>query len=182
MGPASLKRWVWQWRATGSVEPKKRAGGRPRKVDAACDVVLRELVAEQPDAYCWELAERLHARTGVQVDEDTIGRALRRLGITRKKKTLKASEPQRPDVIEKREAFTATAAVIDPSRAHFVDEAGTHTAMTRDYARAGRGARVVEHVPRNRGTVTTMIASLCLAGVEAICTFVGGTTGERFYA
>jgi transposase len=53
--------------------------------------------------------------------------------------------------------------------------------MTRDDARAERGTRVVEHVPRNRGTVTTMIASLCLAGVEAVCTFVGGTTGERFY-
>jgi transposase len=77
---------VWQWRATGSVEPKERVGGRPPKVDAVCDVVLRELVAAQPDAYCWELAERLHQRTGVQVDEDTIGRALTRLGITRKKR------------------------------------------------------------------------------------------------
>lgn len=86
VGPASLKRWVWQWRATGSVEPKERVGGRPPKVDAACDVVLRELVAAQPDAYCWELADRLHARTGVQVDEDTVGRALTRLGITRKKR------------------------------------------------------------------------------------------------
>lgn len=52
--------------------------------------------------------------------------------------------------------------------------------MTRDYARADRGERVVEHVPRNRGTVTTMIASLCVHGIEAIFTFIGGTTGERF--
>lgn len=86
VGPASLKRWVARWRATGSVEPKKAVGGRPPKIDAACDAVLRELVAEQPDAYCWELAERLHERTGVQVDEDTIGRALTRLGVTRKKR------------------------------------------------------------------------------------------------
>jgi transposase-like protein len=27
VGPASLKRLVWQWRATGSVEPKERVGG-----------------------------------------------------------------------------------------------------------------------------------------------------------
>lgn len=84
-------------------------------------------------------------------------------------------------MIQKREAFTATAAAIDPSRAHFVDEAGTHIAMTREYARADRGQRVVEHVPRNRGTVTTMIASLYAEGVEAVCTFVGGTTGDRFF-
>lgn len=85
-------------------------------------------------------------------------------------------------MIEKREAFTATAAAIDPARAHFVDEAGTHIAMTRDYGRADRGERVVEHVPRNRGTVTTMVASLCSEGIEAVCTFVGGTTGDRFAA
>lgn len=54
--------------------------------------------------------------------------------------------------------------------------------MTRDFGRADRGDRVIEHVPRNRGTVTTMIASLCIHGVEALCTFVGGTTGDRFFA
>lgn len=89
VGPASLKRWVWLWRATGSVEPKERKGGRPPKVSAECDVILRELVAAQPDAFCWELAERLEARSGVRVDEDTIGRALTRLGITRKKRLSK---------------------------------------------------------------------------------------------
>jgi transposase len=89
VGPASLKRWVWQWRATGSVAPKPQTGGRPPKMTAECDGILRELVADQPDAYCWELAERLEARNGVRVDEDTIGRALTRLGITRKKKRSK---------------------------------------------------------------------------------------------
>lgn len=84
--------------------------------------------------------------------------------------------------MQKRQAFTAAAAAIDPTRAHFVDEAGTHIAMTRDYGRAARGTRVVEHVPRNRGTVTTVIASLCIEGIEAVCTFVGGTTGDRFTA
>jgi transposase len=74
----------------------------------------------------------------------------------------------------------AIAARIDPARAHFVDEAGTHIAMTRDFARAERGRRISEHVPRNRGTVTTMIASLNLDGIEAVWTFLGGTTLERF--
>lgn len=96
VGPASLKRWVWLWRATGSVQPKEAKGGRPPKVSAECDAVLRELVAAQPDAYCWELAERLEARTGVRVDEDTIGRALTRLGITRKKRRSKPRSSSAP--------------------------------------------------------------------------------------
>ena len=95
VGPATLKRWVWRWRATGSVEPRPPHRGRPPKVTAECDAVLLELVAAQPDAYCWELAERLEARTSVRVDEDTIGRALTRLGITRKKRR---SKPRSSDV------------------------------------------------------------------------------------
>jgi hypothetical protein len=44
-----------------------------------------------------------------------------------------------------------------PRRLVFLDEAGSHIAMTRDYGRAPRGQRVLGSVPRNRGEVTTMI-------------------------
>jgi transposase len=91
IGTASLKRWVRSWRLQQTVEPKPAKGGRPPKLDARCEDVLRTLVEEQPDAFCWELAERLEERTGVKVDEDTVGRALTRLGITRKKRR---SKPQ----------------------------------------------------------------------------------------
>ena len=82
----------------------------------------------------------------------------------------------------KRQEFVGRAAAIEAGRAHFVDEAGTHIAMTRDSARGPRGQRGVDHVPRSRGTVTTRVASLCLEGLEAVRTFVGGTTGDRFVA
>ena len=95
---------------------------------------------------------------------------------------MKATEQTRPDVVAKRDDFVGQAAKIEPGRAHFIDEAGTHVAMTRDFGRAPRGERVVDHVPRNRGAVTTMIGSLCLDGIETLRTFVGGTTGDRFVA
>jgi transposase-like protein len=47
-----------------------------------------------------------------------------------------------------------------PAAPRFIDEAGSHIAMTRDYARAPRGERAVGSVPRNAGTVTTMIGAL----------------------
>jgi transposase len=52
--------------------------------------------------------------------------------------------------------------------------------MTREYGRALRGERVVEHIPRQRGLVTTIVASLCCNGIEAVCTYEGGTSGDRF--
>ena len=85
-------------------------------------------------------------------------------------------------MVAKRDDFVGQAARIEPGQAHFIDEAGTHVAMTRDLGRVPRGERVVDHVPRNRGTVTTMIGSLCLDGIETFRTFVGGTTGDRFVA
>lgn len=64
----------------------------------------------------------------------------------------------------------------------FIDEAGSNIAMTPILARAPRGQRTQEAVPRNRGTVTTMIAALRLTGMEALMTIVGGTSGPVFTA
>lgn len=64
----------------------------------------------------------------------------------------------------------------------FLDESGLHTSMTRTHGRAARGDRVVGSVPRNRGTVTTVLGALTLAGVTALMTVEGGTSGAVFTA
>jgi transposase len=64
----------------------------------------------------------------------------------------------------------------------FLDEAGSHIGMTRDYARAPRGERALGSVPRNRGEVTTMIGALDVRGVRAMMTVEGGTDAEVFEA
>ena len=71
---------------------------------------------------------------------------------------------------------------VDPARLVFVDEAGTHVALTRRHARAPRGRRATGAVPRNRGRVTTLVASLTSAGVGPAMTVEGGTTTEVFEA
>ena len=52
--------------------------------------------------------------------------------------------------------------------------------MTREYARAPRGERAHGSVPRNAGTVTTMIGALDLWGVRAMMTVEGATDAEVF--
>jgi transposase len=54
--------------------------------------------------------------------------------------------------------------------------------MTREYARGPRGERVQGHVPRNRGTVTTMIGAMGIDGVRAMMTVEGATDAEVFEA
>lgn len=52
--------------------------------------------------------------------------------------------------------------------------------MIRDRARAPRGQRTHGRVPRNRGTILTVLAALRLEGLFATRTFKGGTSGEIF--
>ena len=73
-------------------------------------------------------------------------------------------------------------AQTDPSQVVFVDECGTHTLMTRRKARAPRGSRARGAVPRNRGSVTTLITGLSLAGMVPAMTVEGGTTAAVFAA
>ncbi|GEL21041.1 hypothetical protein PA7_48780 [Pseudonocardia asaccharolytica DSM 44247 = NBRC 16224] len=71
-------------------------------------------------------------------------------------------------------------APIDPGRLVFVEECGTHTAMTRRRARAVRGERAHGALPRNRGPVTTLLAGLALAGMSPAMTVEGGTDTAVF--
>ena len=80
----------------------------------------------------------------------------------------------------KREAFLAEIHACDPERLIFIDESGSHIAMTRTRAWAPKGRRAFGRVPRNRGRVTTMLAALSIDGIEAMMTVQGGTTAPVF--
>ena len=104
------------------------------------------LVREQPDA----TLEQLRRRGGFTCSLKTLWLALGRRRLTRKKKSLYASQRDRPDVQKKRRSFRRKVRKIEPKRLVFVDETGVTTAMTPAYterrADSGRSAR-----PRPRG-------------------------------
>jgi len=67
--------------------------GRERKLTIDDQVVLCDLLDEQPDATLEELAERMAKRQRVRVSISTLSRRLIELGMTRKKRV---STPPRP--------------------------------------------------------------------------------------
>ena len=87
VSPDSVRLLVKQYRATGSIAPKPYAGGPQATLKAEHHEVLRDLVEADNDATLPQLAQRLAARTGVQVSGSTISRTLRKLNLTRKKKS-----------------------------------------------------------------------------------------------
>lgn len=68
-------------RETGSIASKPHGGGRAPAFDAAAAARLREAVRDDDDATLEELA----AAAGVACAPSAVHRALKRLGITRKK-------------------------------------------------------------------------------------------------
>ena len=68
-----------------------------------------------------------------------VWRGLEKLGITRKKKTLHATEQDRPEIQQERRLFLEEVEPIEPRRLIFVDETGVTTAMTPAYGRAPSG-------------------------------------------
>lgn len=83
-----------QCRRTGSVAPRPHGGGR-HKLGLKGDAKLRALVEADPDATLDELRARLRRSRGISLTRSGIGRALRRLGLPRKKK--RSMRPSRTD-------------------------------------------------------------------------------------
>lgn len=96
------------------------------------------------------------------------------------KKTLRASEQERPDVKERREAWIAEQGCLDVQRLVFVDESGAKTNMTRLRGRAREGARVMDRAPHGHWCTTTMISSIRLDGTSA-CMAVDGATDKDVF-
>ena len=108
---------------------------------------------------------------------------LRRLSRARsvsKKKTLIASEQDRPDVAEGRIQWRASQEHIDPTKVVFIDETWAKTNMTRRYARSVLGSRVIEKTPCSRWQTTTFLGALRAEGFIAPLTVEGAINGPLF--
>jgi transposase len=109
----------------------------------------------------------------------TIARALRKLGLPRKKRVPRAQEQGGPEVQEKRREFCEEMAGIDPRRLVFVGECGANTAMARTYGRAPAGQRVYTDTPGHWESIT-LTCGLRLSGVTAALAFPGATNAGVF--
>lgn len=97
-------------------------------------------------------------------------------GVDPKKRSLGATERNEAARTQWREAVKT----IDARRLVFVDESGTHTALTRLFARAPRGQRAYGQVPRNRGKNTTYVSALRWDGMQAPWTVEGAMDTAAF--
>ena len=182
VAPNTVQNYLNQRRRTGHLAPAPHGGGPPRRLRRADMRALCALVAGQNDRTDAEYAQLLAQRTGCRVSRRTICRMWRRLGFTRKKKVLHATERDRPDVQRARRNFRRRARRRRARRHLFLDEFGTHLGLTRRYARARRGRRAVGKVPDNPDPNLTLVLGLTRGGIVAPFAFEGSMDGEKFEA
>lgn len=73
-------------RAGDELAPRPHGGGHTPRLGARHHKLLRAAVASNNDATLGELREHLAAKSRVEVSDSTISRALKALGLPRKKK------------------------------------------------------------------------------------------------
>jgi transposase len=172
-----IVRLLQRRRDAGTLQPKPHGGGPPPVLGPDDRQRLAELIRADPDA---TLAQ-LKRRGGFTCSLKTLWRALRRQGLTFKKKSLHAGEQDRPDVQKERRSFRRKVKPMESERLVFVDETGVTTAMTPTSAWAPRGERAVDSAPASWESVT-VIAALGLDGVRAPLALPGSVDTAAFQA
>lgn len=182
VGEATVSRLLRRERERGNLEPKPWAGGPSPTISDEELTKLRELVARHPDGTLDDFCDAWEKQTGTRVSKATMGRSVRRAGLTRKRKRFRPSERERPDVEKKREAFVTEVQSKDAERLVFLDESGCNIAMAPSYGWAPRGEPALDYKPANWGKNVTMVAAITLQGVIAHDNFEGAMNTPRFLA
>ena len=168
VSPSFVINLMTAYRARGSLAPKRLGGRRHAKLDPHRVFLLRR-VAEKDDITMPELAGELEAECGTRADPASISRWLIRNGY-RFKKTLLASECDRPDIRQAREEWRTERQPgmrLEPQRLVFLDETGTTTKMTRLRGRCLKGRRLRSKAPFGHWKTQTFVAGLRCGALTA---------------
>lgn len=98
------------------------------------------------------------------------------------KKSLRASQQDRPDVAEARAQWHQRQLTLDAAHLVFIDETWAKDNMTRLRGRCRRGQRLIGKIPLARWQTTTFLAALRVDGMTAPMVLDGPIDGEWFLA
>ena len=157
-------------RETGSIEPRPMGGKRHGKLDPA-KAFLLAFVERTPDVTMPELATALLAEKGIVAAPQSLSRWLIKKGFSFKK-TLRASEQDRPELAKARVEWKQGRQPImreQRGRLIFIDETGTTTKMTRLRGRSAKGYRLNSKTPFGHWGTQTFVAGLRCGGLVSPC-------------
>jgi transposase len=96
-GRATVNRIIRLERETGGTAPRPKGGGRFSPIAGKVAELLLAIVTTMPDATVAELVEALEKKGRVSTSRAAVTRALKRLGVTRKKRASSRPSATRPN-------------------------------------------------------------------------------------
>jgi transposase len=174
-----VQKIVKQQKIDRSLESKKP--GKPQASYLTnAEPELRAIVAENHDATLAELCELFCEKTGNWTGKSAMCSALQRLGLNRKRKTMRSSQAATERVQKMRLEYWEKVKDIDPTNLVFIDETGILLGLTRTHARSEQGTRAYDLKPFYRGAKVTAIGAISIDKVVALMTMNDSMDGKAF--
>ena len=170
--------WMRLLRETGSVAPGKMGGHKPKAISGEHRVWLVQRIKDR-DFTLRGLVVELAAR-GLKVDYRSVWEFVHAEKAQLQKKSVVASERDRPDVARRRAQWSKYQDRVDPERLVFIDETWTRTDMAPLRGWAPRGRRLTAKVPHGRWKTMTFLAALRCDRIEAQWFLEGPIDGDSF--
>jgi transposase len=180
VAPSFIVKLLKQYRETGQIAPRT-SPGRPRELNETHMEVVQALVEAKNDLTLDELCLEVQQQCGVTVSRSTMCRVMKRLQITRKKKTLHPDEKGSDRVQRLREEYWDEIRDVSVKDLVFIDESGVNLGLMRLLAWAVQGRRAHGEKPK-RGKNVSLVAGLSLSGVVASAVVLGAFDGLSFEA
>jgi transposase len=178
ISPSVVVIWAQRFKITGSVAAKP-SGGSTSPLEKHAEFLLA-LIAKQPDLTLDEIVAAMNKR-GIPGSRSAVWRFFKRHNVSFKK-SLRAAEQQRADVVRARRRWMREQGMFDPARLVFIDETSTNTAMVRLRGRCPRGIRLTDHVPHGHWKTITFIAGLRRRAMVAPFVLDGPMNSTSFMA
>ena len=99
IGLRTLQEWLTLKEATGSVEAKEYIyRGRRPVIGENGSEFIKKIIQEKPDTLISEIQSSYKKKFKVEVAQSMVSRALKKLNLRRKKKSIYAQEQEREDI------------------------------------------------------------------------------------
>ena len=107
---SSLNRWLRHKREAGSIERTARSDSNPRQITPEGERLLSEWWTENPSIRQQKLAARLAEVRQPAISQQTVSRTLARMALTLNKKSFRAVQRLRDDIVAERATFIGSQA------------------------------------------------------------------------
>jgi transposase len=167
---------------TGQLKPRPAGPARPRAVSAEGELLLQVLLHQEVDLTLEQLRKHYADAYGVTVSLGAMHDTLKRLGLTRKKKSTYDPKKNTDEAQAEAERYHQQVDHLPLDQRLYLDETGARLNMTLPYGRSPRGERVVDEQPVSPGETVSTVAVLTEQGLEGQFCYQGALTAQRFVA